>query len=171
MNQIRLPLEEALHRIEALTYYLRVGGSGSLPGHLHLVGYRNLIWSDRPCTFVVGLDAGSFPGRALQDPIVLDSERFQISAGLPPAARGPQALEMLMEVGLSTRRRRVFFSCSSFDPVQARELFPSSIMLKVYRLLKGIIPLIIPTCRRLWAHRLVFYLLPMGCRLPKMNGG
>lgn len=137
MNQIRLPLEEALHRIEALTYYLRVGGSGSLPGHLHLVGYRNLIWSDRPCTFVVGLDAGSFPGRALQDPIVLDSERFQISAGLPPAARGPQALEMLMEVGLSTRRGRVFFSCSSFDPVQARELFPSSIMLKVYRLLKG----------------------------------
>ncbi len=137
MNQIRLPLEEALHRIEALTYDLRIGGSGSLPGHLHLVGYRNLIWSDRPCTFVVGLDAGSFPGRALQDPIVLDSERFKISPGLPPAARGPQVLERLMEAALSTRRGRIFFSCSSFDPVESRELFPSTIMLKVYRLLKG----------------------------------
>lgn len=137
MNQIRLPLEEALHRIEALTYDLRVGGSGSLPGHLHLVGYRNLVWSDRPCTFVVGLDAGSFPGRALQDPIVLDSERFKIGHGLPPAARRPQALERLMEAALSTRRGRIFFSYSSFDPVESRELFPSAIMLKVYRLLKG----------------------------------
>jgi len=137
MNPIRLPLEEALYRIEALTYDLRVGGSGSLPGHLHLVGYRNLVWSDRPCTFVVGLDAGSFPGRALQNPIVLDSERFLISPGLPPAARGPQVLERLMEAALSTRRGRIFFSYSSFDPVEARELFPSSIMLKICRLLKG----------------------------------
>ena len=130
-------LNDALERLENLVCTMRVGRSISRPGCLHLVDYRDLIWSARPVTYVVGLDAGSFPGRGIQDPVLLDSERSCLHPGLKLGSFRPRANQKLMELGLAARQGQVTLSCSCFDLVENRSLHPAFLLLKALRQLRG----------------------------------
>ncbi|MGE5544682.1 MAG: PD-(D/E)XK nuclease family protein [Bacillota bacterium] len=130
-------LNDALERVENLVCSMRVGRSTTRPGCLHLVDYRDLIWSGRPVTFVVGLDAGRFPGRGTQDPVLLDSERRLLHPGLKQGAGRPKNNQKLMELGLRSRQGRVTMSCSSFDLIENRSLYPAFLVLKAFRQLRG----------------------------------
>jgi len=131
-----LETEEALERVENILGDFRVGASGPKPGHLHIVSYANLTWSCRPNTFVAGLGADAFPGSARQDPVLLDTERGKIHAGLPLGAVRPAENQYMMALALAFRRGRVTLSFPSFDVAENRSVFPSNLMLQSYRLLQ-----------------------------------
>lgn len=132
-----LGLEDAVERLTKILENLRVGHSGPKPGQLHLTSYRNLIWSRRPHTFVVGLDAGTFPGDFRQDPVLLDSERQKIHVGLSLGANKLEEKQFLMATALASRRGQLVLSYPSYDVVENRDAYPASILLQVYRLLEG----------------------------------
>ncbi|MTI80843.1 MAG: hypothetical protein FH758_08165 [Firmicutes bacterium] len=137
MATFEMELGEALERIENLTSGYRVGASASKPGHLHIVSYNNLIWTLRPNTYVVGLDANTFPGSGRQDPVLLDMERSRINDELPLGIKKPTENQYTLAAALASRRGKIVLSYSSFNVVENREVYPSFILLQVYRLLKN----------------------------------
>lgn len=136
LASININMDEALERVENLLGDYRVSASGPKPGHIHLTGYANLIWSNRPYTFIVGLDANNFPGSGRQDPVLLDDEREQIHPGPPLGNNKPAENQFFMALALASRRGVVVLSFSSYDVVENRSVYPSSLLLQVHRLLQ-----------------------------------
>jgi RecB family exonuclease len=136
-SSFELGLEGAVERIANMLGKLRVGNAGPKPGQLHLTGYRNLIWSDRPYTFIVGLDADTFPGALRQAPVLLDSERLIINPELRLGVNKLEENQFDMATAISSRRRHLVLSYSSFDVVESQEHYPASLLLRIYRLLEG----------------------------------
>ncbi len=132
-----LPRQEALDLVRTVGSSLRVGASPSLPGHLHVSGFSGGGLSGRPVTFVVGLDEAAFPGRGLQDPVLLDEERAALSAELPTSADTLLADLFGLAATLASLRGRVVFGYPSYDVVDGRESFPSSVVLQAFRLMRG----------------------------------
>ncbi|KJS11859.1 MAG: hypothetical protein VR67_11805 [Peptococcaceae bacterium BRH_c8a] len=132
---LEITLDEALERVEKLLADFRVGASGPQPGCMHLTGYANLVWSNRPYTFIVGLDANTFPGNGRQDPVLLDEERLSIHPDLPPGTNRLGENQYYMALALASRRGKVVTSFSSFDVVENRAVYPSSVLLQIHRLL------------------------------------
>ncbi|NLD98101.1 MAG: PD-(D/E)XK nuclease family protein [Synergistaceae bacterium] len=75
-----LPPLKATRRLRGIVKDLMTGAGGPLPGRVHFDSLSAGRAFLRERTFVVGLDAGSFPGAAPVDPILLDSERRELSA-------------------------------------------------------------------------------------------
>lgn len=136
-SSLKMTVEEAVDRLTDLLKNLKVGRSGPQAGKLHLSSYRNLVWSGRPYTFVVGLDANSFPGSLRQDPVLLDSERQKINADLPLSFDKLEDKLSTMAHALASRRGELVLSYPSFDVAENRELFPAPLLLKIYRQMKG----------------------------------
>jgi ATP-dependent helicase/nuclease subunit B len=132
-----LPLKEALGLICSAGTSLRVGASPPLAGRLHVAGLSTGGYSGRQVTFVAGLDEAAFPGRGLQDPVLLDEERTAISASLPTSADGLRSNLFGLAAVLASLPGRVVLSYSSFDIIEGRESFPSSVVLQAFRLLRG----------------------------------
>ena len=108
-----------------------------MPGHLHVSGLGTGGLSGRPFTFVAGLDEAAFPGRGLQDPVLLDEERSAISGSLPTAADALRSNLYELAAVLASLRGKVTLSYSSFDIIGDRASFPSSVVLQALRLLRG----------------------------------
>lgn len=132
-----LALNEALGLIRAAGTSLRVGASPPLPGRLHVAAFASGGYSGRPVTFVAGLDEAAFPGRGLQDPVLLDEERRAISDSLSTAADVLRSNLFGLAAKLASLRGRVLFSYSSYDVIEGRESFPSSVILQAFRLRRG----------------------------------
>lgn len=132
-----LPLNEALDLIRSAGSSLRIGARPPLPGHLHVAGFASGGYSGRPLTFVAGLDEASFPGRGLQDPVILDEERTALSASLPTSGDVLRSNLYGLASTLASVRGRVVLSYPSYDLVEDRPSFPSSILLQAFRLLRG----------------------------------
>lgn len=132
-----LPLKEALDLLREAGASLRVGASPPLPGHLHVAGFSSGGLSGRPVTFVVGLDEATFPGRGLQDPVLLDEERAALSDSLPTAADSLRANLFALTAVLASLRGKVTLSYPSFDIAGERASFPSSVVLQAFRLGRG----------------------------------
>ncbi len=132
-----LDKEEAFEWFRSLGDGLHVGASGPMPGHLHLSNRHSGGYSGRGVTFIVALDQGAFPGAGLQDPILLDEEREKISKDLPTTS--DLLRENLYSAAglLSSLRGKATLSYSSFDLIESRQSFPSSLLLQAHRLLKG----------------------------------
>lgn len=132
-----LPREDAFERLRILLENIRVGASGPQPGHLHLSSYRSGGYSGRPLTFVVGLNQDHFPGIGYQDPFLLDEERERISGSLKTTEDMLRENLYSMASLLSSLRGRAVLSYSSYDIVDERPSFPSSLMLQAFRLVEG----------------------------------
>jgi len=128
---------EAFSWLRSLGEGLSVGASGPLPGHIHLASYNGGGYSGRPMTFIVGLDQGTFPGSGRQDPILLDEEREAISSDLLTSSEAIRERLYDMARLLSSLRGEVIFSYSSYDTIEDRPSFPSSLLLQVRRLMEG----------------------------------
>ncbi|NLH28549.1 MAG: PD-(D/E)XK nuclease family protein [Syntrophomonadaceae bacterium] len=137
LSLLEMTVEEAVDSLTDLLKKLKVGRSGPQAGKLHLSSYRNLVWSSRPYTFVVGLDASSFPGSLRQDPVLLDSERKKINADLPLSVDKLEDSLASMANALASRRGELVISYPSFDVVENRELFPAPLLLQIYRQIKA----------------------------------
>ncbi len=132
-----LPLAEALDRLRAFISSLSVGASAPFPGHLHVSSFSSGGFSGRPVTFVVGLGEGGMSGRALQDPILLDGERRAISRELPTSADRLRRDLFSVAALLASQHGRVVLSYPSYDILEERAAFPSSLVLQALRLLRG----------------------------------
>ncbi|MBS4021350.1 MAG: PD-(D/E)XK nuclease family protein [Dethiobacter sp.] len=132
-----LPEKRALLRLREALESVAVGASAPLPGHLHAAGTDQPLFSQRRFTFVLGLDAGSFPGFGLQDPVLLDCERQKLSLHLPQRSDAPARRIFRLAQALASRHGRVSFSFSCFDPVEGRPSFPAAVILQAYRLRTG----------------------------------
>ena len=130
-------LKEALDLLRAAGSSLRVGASPPLPGHLHVAGFSSGGFSGRPVTFVVGLDEATFPGRGLQDPVLLDEERAAVSGSLPTAADDLRSSLFALAAVLASLRGKIVLSYPSFDINGERASFPSSVVLQAFRLSRG----------------------------------
>jgi PD-(D/E)XK nuclease superfamily len=115
----------------------RVLGSRPRPGYLHVAHIGSGGQSGRHNTFVVGLDDARFPGAALQDPILLDSERSQLSKDL--STSGTRLHLKLEEFAntLSRLRGHLTLSWPCVNLTDDRERFASSTLLAAYRLVSG----------------------------------
>ncbi len=114
-----------------------VGGAGPRPGHLYVSNLYAGGHSDRPYTFILGLDDGRFPGAGLPEPVLLDGERAKLSADLPTGERRLDEREGEFARLLARLRGHVTLSYSCYDLADDRESFPSAVVVKAYRLLSG----------------------------------
>ena len=128
---------DAWQWIANLTQASHVGGLGPMPGCLYVEPLYRGGHSGRRHTFIVGLDDTRFPGAGLQDPLLLDAERRQISPDMPTAS-GRLAGKMEAFSRLMARLRgnvTLGYCCRSL--IDEREMFPSSVVLSVFRIVSG----------------------------------
>lgn len=110
----------------------------SAPGHLYLTDLTSGGASGRPHTFLVGMDAGRFPGSISEDPLLLDAERWRLARGALPSSRDQMRERRFQFAQLFARLRgRVTMSFSVWEPTEARSLTPAPEMLQAFRLQRG----------------------------------
>ena len=108
---------------------------GAAPGCLHLADLNHGGATGRPHTFVVGMDSGRFPGGVLEDPFLLDDERWRVGKeNLPRARDRPSETRFLFAALFARLRGHVALSCCRWDPGEARALSPAPEMLHAHRL-------------------------------------
>jgi ATP-dependent helicase/nuclease subunit B len=111
---------------------------GSAGGHLHLSDVEHGGFSGRRTTFIVGLDAGRFPGAGGQDPILLDAERSALAPrDLPGSGDRLEERRFRMAALLARLRGAVTLSWPAWEPSEGRSLGPSSVLLQAFRRLLG----------------------------------
>lgn len=137
MTTKTLPLIDAMNQIDLLLREIRVGQSGPAPGFLHVSSYLNGGRSGRHYIFIVGCDAQAFPGTVIQNPVLLDEELQAVNKNLITSS--DMLKEKLYRISslLASLRGTVTLSFSSYDVLENRESFPSSILLQIHRLMSG----------------------------------
>ena len=127
--------------LEELPLESRILASGPQPGCMHMALLSEGGHSGRRQLFVVGLDDGRYPKRAVIDPILLDAERNRLSDSLQTsqvsARDQQQALHRALFRILDDSNAKVHLSYSSRNLAEDRPLFPSTSMLEVYRITSG----------------------------------
>ncbi len=128
-------LDQAVDRLKQILDNITVEHADPAPGTLHIAHYASGGYSGRSCTFVVGLDQMRFPGVQLQDPVILDEERIRLSKGM--VTSGDLLRENIYRMArlLGSLRGKLTLSYSCRDLHEDRELFPSSLLLQVYRVI------------------------------------
>jgi len=91
-----------------------------------IMGARGLSFS---LVIVLGLVEKSFPRPIREDPLLLDSERRQISPNLPLKLRGHDEEKLLFELVTASARDQLVLSWPRLDPATARPRVPSWLLL------------------------------------------
>ena len=128
---------DATRWLDKLVMETRVLGSGPRPGCLHVDSIYSGGHSGRRHTYILGLDDRRFPGPGQQDPLLLDRERRQLSEEIPTSSgRIENRLDKLKHLFVRLRGELTLsFSCHNV--LEDRDMFPSPILLQVYRILSG----------------------------------
>lgn len=130
-------------RLAEAVLQLHVVASNPRPGHLHVTPVRAGGWSARLRMFIVGADDSRHPGRGLQDPVVLDSERSALnecgeSHQLPLLGDAPRrTTEQFERLIARSGSRAVSISFSELDLKERRAHFPAPVFLDLYRRSSG----------------------------------
>ncbi len=112
---------------------LVVMGNAPRPGCLHVASIATGGHSGRPHTFIVGLNEGRFPGSDRSDPVLPDADRAALSESLAlTAAASAEARTEFWRL-LGRLRGDVHLSYPCRELVEQAELFPSPLLLEVYR--------------------------------------
>jgi ATP-dependent helicase/nuclease subunit A len=129
---------EILDWLAGLADTLVVMGSGPRPGCLHVASITTGGHSGRPHTFIVGLDENRFPGPGSSDPVLPDADRAALSEKLDLAAGATAKARTEFWRLLGRLRGEVHLSYSCRDLVEQSEVFPSPLLLEVYRRQAGV---------------------------------
>ncbi|MFH1572031.1 MAG: PD-(D/E)XK nuclease family protein [Gemmatimonadota bacterium] len=115
----------------------RVDARGPAPGKLHVVPLEGAAYSGRPQLYVLGLDEGSFPGRGIEDPVLLDEERARLSAALP--RRGARPGERVWQLGrvLGMAPGRTTLLCRRRSLADGSETHPCAVLQHVLGQMRG----------------------------------
>lgn len=90
--------------------------------------------------FLPGLTEGSFPRRALEDPLLLDLYRKQIAHGLSLQDDRVARERLLLRIAVSVPAAQFIASYSSIDIAQGRQRVPSFYALEIVRAAEGRLP-------------------------------
>lgn len=125
--EIRVPAPRA----EGKAPWLSDGGA------VHLADLEHGGLTGRPLLFVVGLDAGRFPGGTRQDPFLLDGERQRLHDDLPVTEDRTAEQRFRLEALLARSRGIRTISYPAWEAAEARVLQPASIVLDLFRRSRG----------------------------------
>lgn len=128
---------DALINIEELLLTLRVGNSGPKPGSLHVASYKQGLYTNRPYTFIVGLDNQRFPGIGNEDPLLLDIERMNFGERIHLMKTVAKENVLSMVQLLASCEGEVGVSYCNFDLNENRAINPSHLFLQCFRLKSG----------------------------------
>ena len=149
LGTFRCTLPVALRFVRERVEGLSVGAARPQPGRLHISALTQSGFSNRPCFYVVGLEEGRVFPVAVEDPVLLDSEREQINPALRRSSDRTEEAVWSVLSRLATRgnqeprtrnqqpRALVTLSYSNRDTREYRETFPSWLMLQAYRMQTG----------------------------------
>ncbi|MFM8890472.1 MAG: PD-(D/E)XK nuclease family protein, partial [Planctomycetia bacterium] len=112
---------------------LVVMGSAPRPGCLHVASIATGGHSGRPHTFILGLDERRFPGSNRSDPVLPDADRATLSDSIELAAAASAEVRTEFWRLLGRLRGDVHLSYPCRELVEQAELFPSPLLLEVYR--------------------------------------
>ena len=95
------------------------------PGHLHVVPLNRCGYTGREHLYILGMDEGSFPGGASEDPILLDREREHVSSELDLLRTGPasRTWHLIRALGAFIGRVTLITRCRNL--ADGREVYPS----------------------------------------------
>ena len=136
-SPLSIPIKEAAERLTSIVEGISVSHSNPKPGCIHVAHYRSGGYSGRSHTFALGLDQNSLPGMVLQDPVILDAERKRLGTGMVLSSDLLHENAYMSAKVLGSLRGMVTLSYSCRDLLEDREVFPSSILLGVYRVVTG----------------------------------
>lgn len=113
--------------------------SSSTGGALHFADLAAGGWTGRRVTFVVGLDAGRFPGTGGADALLVDDDRERLNdllgtRGLALATERIAERRYALAALLARLRGDVIVSWPVWQPLEGRGLTPAAELLQVYRL-------------------------------------
>jgi ATP-dependent helicase/nuclease subunit B len=138
LGPFRGPIAVALRFVRERVEGLSVGRDRSRPGHLYVSRLADAGVPNRPILFIVGLEEGRVFPAAVEDPVLLDSERQRISPELwcsgDRTEEAVHAVLARLAVVETTAGREVCLSYSCIDVREHRGIFPSWLMLQSYRL-------------------------------------
>ncbi|MFH1025276.1 MAG: hypothetical protein V1764_01170, partial [Nitrospirota bacterium] len=117
MTTKTIAFPDALNQIELTLRDIKVGQSGPAPGCLHISSYLNGGRSGRQHTYIVGCDAQTFPGTAIQNPVLLNEELEKISNSLLTSSEFLKEKLYRAASLLSSLRGNMTLSFSSFDVI------------------------------------------------------
>jgi ATP-dependent helicase/nuclease subunit B len=136
LGDLARPASDALALIRGRLEGLTVGGDRARPGHLHVTTLADAGHAGRPRTFVIALEEGGVFPALVEDPVLLDAERTRVDPALRTSEdRVGEALYRIVS-RLGSLGGRVCLSYSCRDLRQARETFPSWLLLQAVRVLK-----------------------------------
>jgi hypothetical protein len=139
LGLFRCPLSVALRFVRERIEGVSIGRDRSRPGHLHVSRLSQAGAANRPLLFIVGLEEGRVFPAAVEDPVLLDSERQRISPALRCSsdriAEAVHAVLARLAVVETAAGSDLCLSYSCRDLREYRETFPSWLMLQAYRLL------------------------------------
>jgi ATP-dependent helicase/nuclease subunit B len=134
-------------------------------GHLHMTDVPHGGFTGRKATFVVGLDAGRFPGAGVQDALLTDEDRRALGKGedalLPTTSEKLEEKRYALAELLTRIRGRVTLSYSAWDAAETRMVPPAAEMLQAFRLLSG---------KPLANYDELHKALPMATAIPRAEG-
>lgn len=132
---------DVLQWLEELPRHCSILSSGPSPGCIHVSSLELGGYSGRSHLYVIGLDDSRFPRRSPVDPVLLDSERIQLSHHLPTSIQQSrehqQLLYRVLHRVLDAPDLHVTLSHSVRQFSNDRECFPSPSMLDIYRTSSG----------------------------------
>ncbi len=141
LGSFRCPMLVALRFVRERIEGVSVGRDRSRPGHLHVSRLAQAGLPNRPLLFIVGLEEGRVFPAAVEDPVLLDSERQRISSALRCSSdRTEEAVHAVfarLAVVDTAAGGEVCLSYSCRDLREYRGTFPSWLMLQAYRLQTG----------------------------------
>ena len=121
-------LESVVGHLNGLFGLHKAGASVARPGHLNVVPLDRAGYTARDHLFVLGMDAASFPGRALEDPILPDDERAQLPGELPLESITPDRKVWQLERLLGLNFRSITFLTGSGGPAEGGESYPCAML-------------------------------------------
>jgi ATP-dependent helicase/nuclease subunit A len=124
---------DILEWLAGLPEALVVMGNAPRPGCLHVASITAGGHSGRPHTFIVGLDETRLPGPGRSDPVLPDADRAALSAELELSATGVARARADFWSLLGRLRGDVHLSYNCRDLQEQAEVFPSPLLLEVYR--------------------------------------
>ena len=119
LGTFRCSLAAALRFIEERAQQPTVAVDRPRPGHLHVCTLTSSGYAARPHVFVVGLEEGRVFPAAVEDPILLDTERATISPALRLSA------DRVDESVYTTLSRLATWSAELSNPVGSKLVSPS----------------------------------------------
>ena len=120
------PLSDIARSITDLLAGHKTQAATARPGHLYVAPVERAGYTGRKYTVVVGLSEATFPGAALEDPILLDDERDSVSGGRLPKRRecASEAVWNLVRL-LGMAGSHILLTANRRDMVEGREVYPA----------------------------------------------